>query len=313
MAGRCKATRNSEGYKIGKRCDSISGKAGRVRAFTLVEMLVVISIISLLLGILVPALNSVRRKAYSLLAMRNQREVAVALNFFATDNRDRYPDSVATVGFDEKWNWSDPTKMTGNRNRSPQIHRSMSAYLHDYIEDADTVFCPSAPQKYKYLQDAWDAGDDWDNPDTPVSSDPFGGTFCFYWNYVGYLADTGKLFRGPSGPASMGRYSQLLITDYFGYDHWRSPSAFGSCEHLSGGEVVPETWLLSSYWSAGGDPTVRLPKVKLHAAYTDGHVETYTPAEAVPLKVSITPEGVPPYPDGAGPGAFYIPSNAVPD
>ncbi len=284
-----------------------------MKAFTLVEMLVVISIISLLLAILVPALNAVKRKAYALLSMRNQREVAVALNFFATDNRDRYPPSVATVGFGDKWNWSDPTKMTGNRERTPQVHRSMSAYLHDYIEDAETMFCPSAPQDHKYLQEAWDAGDDWDNPDTPVPSDPFGGTFCFYWNYVGYLSDSDTLFRGPSGPASMGRYSQVLVTDYFGYDHWRSPSAFGSCERLGGSEVVEETWLLSAYWSVPGDPAARLPKVKLHAAYTDGHVETYTPSEAVPMRVSITPEGVPPYPDGAGPGVFYIPGNAVPD
>ncbi len=304
---------NSEGGQIGKRWEDISDGAGRVKAFTLVEMLVVISIISLLMGILVPAANSVRRQAYSLLGMRNQREVSTALSLFAADNRDRYPDSVATVGFDDKWNWSDPTKMIGNRKRSPQVHRSMSAYLHDYIEDGETMSCPSAPQKHKYVQEAWDAGDDWDNPDTPVPSDPFGGTYCFYWNYIGYLPESNTLFRGPSGPASMGRYSQLLVTDYFGYDHWRSPGAFGSCERLSGGEVVPETWLLSAYWSIDGDPAVRLPKVKLHAAYTDGHVQAYTPSDAVPMKVSITPDGVPPYPDGAGPGDFYIPGNAVPE
>ena len=211
VADRHRAVGNSEGCTIGKRCGYISGRAGRVRAFSLVEMLVVISIISLLLGILVPTLSAVRRKAYSLLSMRNQKEVVVALDFFATDNRDRYPDSVATVGFDDNWNWSDPTKMTGNRNRTPRIHRSMSAYLHEYIPSAKMMTCPSAPQKHKYLQEAWDAGDEWDNPDTPVTSDPFGGTFCYYWNYVGYLPDSDTLFRGPSGPASMGRYSQLLL------------------------------------------------------------------------------------------------------
>lgn len=276
-------------------------------------MLVVISITSLLLAILVPTVNSVKRKAYSLLGMRNQREVAIALNFFAADNRDRYPDSVATVGFGDNWNWSDPTKMTGDRHRSPQVHRSMSAYLRDYIEDAATMVCPSSPQKHQYLQEAWDAGDDWNNPDTPVSADSFGGTFCFYWNYIGYLSESDSLFRGPIGPASMGRQSQLLVTDYFGYDHWRSPSAFGSCERLSGAEVVPETWRLSSYWSVPGDPAVRLPKVRLHAAYTDGHVATYTPAEAVPLRVSLSAKGVPPYPDGTGAGIFYIPRKAVPE
>lgn len=275
-------------------------------------MLVVISIISLLLAISVPTFTLVKRKAQSLVSMHNQREVITALDFFATDNRDRYPDSVATVGFDDQWNWSDPTKMIGTRGRTPRIHRAMSAYLQPYITDAEMMYCPSAPKKHKYLDEAWAAGDDWDNPETPVSSDPFTGTYCFYWNYVGYLPQSNSLFRGPSGPASVGRYSQLLMTDYFGYDHWRSPGAFGSCERLKGSEVVEETWLLSSYWSVPGDPEVSLPKVKLHAAFTDGHVETYTPDEAVPMKVSISPEGKPPYPDGAGPGTFYIPKSALP-
>ena len=50
----------------------------RRRAFTLVELLVVISIISVLMGILMPALSGVRRQATALTGMRNQREVAMA-------------------------------------------------------------------------------------------------------------------------------------------------------------------------------------------------------------------------------------------
>lgn len=277
-------------------------------------MLVVISIVSALLAITVPALNLARRQARSVIGMRNQREVATALNLFAMDNQDRYPDSVATIGFDDSFSWQDPTKMIGLRKRTPQVHRAMSAYLGSYIPDAKTVFCPSAPQEYKYLQEAWDAGDDWDNPDTSVRSDPLTGTYCFYWNYTGYLAETDSVFRGPTGPASMGRYSQLLVTDYFGYDHWRSPKAFGSCEKFPGADIIPETQLLSSYWSVAGDPNVAVPEVKLRAAYTDGHVETYSSSsslEVTPMKVSFEPEGLPPYQDSTGGGIFYVPKNAV--
>ena len=274
-------------------------------------MLVVISIVSVLLAISMPALNLARRQARSIVGMRNQREIATALNLFAMDNRDRYPDSVATVGFGHQWRWSDPTKMTGDRKRSPQIHRSMSAYLGSYVEEAKIMFCPSAPQEYAHLQEVWEAGDDWDNPDTPVPSDRFIGTYCFYWNYVGYLTESDSLFRGPTGPASMGRYSQLLVTDYFGYDHWRSPKAFGSCEKLGGAEIIPETQLLSSYWSVGGAPDLAMPEVKLRAAYTDGHVETYSSSDVTPMKVSFEPEGVPPYPDGTSGGIFFVPNDAV--
>ena len=274
-------------------------------------MLVVVSIVSVLMAILVPAINLARRQAHAVVGMANQREIATALNLFAADNRDRYPDSVATVGIDSEWSWSDPTKMTGNRKRSPQAHRAMSEYLSSYVPNAETMFCPSAPQQYKYLQEVWDAGDDWDNPDTSVSSDPFGGTYCFYWNYAGYLAESDTVFKGPRGPASMGRYSRLLTSDYFGYDHWRSPDSFGSCEKFDRADVVAETQLLSAYWSVGGDPDVAIPVVKLRAAYTDGHVESYSSSETTPMKVAQEPEGVPPFPDGTSSGIFFIPKSAA--
>lgn len=283
-----------------------------MRAFSLVELLVTISIISMLLAITVPALNVAKRQAKSLVAMRNQREVASALNLFAMDNRDLYPPSVATVGVASLWNWSDPRKITGNNKRSPQIHRSMSAYLKDYIPDARSMFCPSAPAEYKYLQASWDAGDEWDNPDTSLSSDPVTGTYCFYWSYLGYLGEGPRLFRGPTTPASMGRQSKLLLSDFFGYDNSRSKDAFGSCERFDGADTVPEHWHSASYWVLEGDPDAVMPAVKLRAAFTDGHVETYTASDVVPMRVPIAVEGVPPYPDeGPSPGIFYIPRSAL--
>ena len=115
----------------------------------------------------------------------------------------------------------------------------------------------------------------------------------------------------PRGPASRGRASKLLMTDYFGYDHWRSPGAYGSCEKLKAANVVPETWLLSAYWSRDGDPNSSMPDIKLQASYTDGHVESYSASEVVPMRVSITSDGTVPYPDGVGPGIFYLPQNAL--
>jgi prepilin-type N-terminal cleavage/methylation domain-containing protein len=315
-----------EGKKIGKGCLSISVRADGVkdlrpqcgagespeRAFTLVELLVVISIISVLMAILVPALNGVRRQVAALMGMKNQREVVSAVNLFAADHDDLYPQSVATVGFDDDWHWYDPTVLIGKRKRSPQVHRSMSAYLHDYIPDARTVFCPSAPQQYKYLQESWDAGDNWDNPDTDLPADPVDGTYCFFWNYIGFLGGPRELFRGPRGPASGGRHSQLLVADYFGYGHWRTPDSFASCERLPGGDILEEQWLESAWWKASGDPNEGMPQVKLRAAFSDGHVESFYPNDVSALRVSMTPEGTPAYPDGAGSrGIFYIPRSAV--
>jgi prepilin-type N-terminal cleavage/methylation domain-containing protein len=298
--------------EIDTRCHSISVGTGGAKAFTLVELLVVISIVSVLLAISVPALNGARRQAHALLGMHNQKEVAASINLFAADNDDLYPPSVATVGFGDAWNWSDVTRLIGYEKRSPQMHRSLSAYLRNYIADAGTMFCTNAPRRFQYLQEAWDAGDDWDNPDTSVPSDPLSGTYCFYWGYTGYLGEGPRLFRGPRTAAALGSQSHLLMSDYFGYGHWRTPNAFASCERLSGADIDPETQLTSAWWKLDGDPNVAMPAVKLRAAYTDGHVETYKPSDAIPMRVAMTPEGVPPFPDG-GPsaGLFFIPRNAA--
>jgi type II secretory pathway pseudopilin PulG len=274
---------------------------------------VVISIVSILMAILVPALSGVRRQATALTGMRNQREVAMAVNLFAADNGDLYPPSVATLGVASDWHWYDPTVLIGKKKRSPQVHRAMSAYLRDYIPDARTIFCPAAPQQYKYLQQSWDAGDDWDNPDNDLTSDPVDGTYCFFWNYIGYLGGPRQLFQGPRGPASGGLASQLLVSDYFGYGHWRTPDSFASCEKLPGGDILEEQWLESAWWrKTGDDPNTARPQVKLRAAYTDGHVETYYPNDLSAMRVSARPEGKPLSADGGGSrGIFYIPRNAV--
>lgn len=279
------------------------------RGFTLIELLVAISIISLLMAIALPALHSVKRKALALIGTHNQKEIATGVNVFALDNDDRYPQSVATVGFGDNWNWSDPTKLAGNRTRSPGLYRSMSAYLRSYIPEAKVMYCPNAPRRYKYLQQLWEAGDEWDNPETSFESDPAGGTYCFYWNYIGNLGD--RLFRGPRGPAGGRGYSTVVVTDYFGYGHWRSPGAYGCCDEFDGADVTPETWLLSPYWSRQGDPAAARPEITLRAGYADGHVETYSSKEAVPMKVSITSDGTVPYPDDVGPGIFCLPAKAV--
>jgi prepilin-type N-terminal cleavage/methylation domain-containing protein len=281
-------------------------------AFTLIELLVVIAVISVLMGILLPSLGKIRDQARMIIGTNNQRQIVTAATLFASDNNERYPESVATIGdYSLFWNWQEPMMLTGYRARSPRMYRSMSAYLQKYIQDADSMYCPNAPQKYKYLQEAWDAGDAWDNPETDPVEDPLSGTYCFYWGYTGYLEDRDYLFHGPRTSSAARGQSRLLVSDYFGYDHYRSPGCHGSCEKFPAASITEGTLLSSAYWSRKGDAGSDMPEINLQAGYTDGHVEKYSSGDTVTMRVIWKPETGEPYPYGIGPGNFYLPRNAA--
>ncbi|MHC4740788.1 MAG: type II secretion system protein [Planctomycetota bacterium] len=302
-----------EGSIIARRDYNLGRKAGSGAGFTLLELLVVVSIISLLMTILVPVLWKARRQAQSLLKMNNKRQIVGAVNCFANDHDDRYPESTAKLGTDQYWVWQDPRMIAGHLFQSSET-RSLGTHLLGYIDDASIVFCPSAPEEFKYLQEAWDAGDAWDNPDTPPGPDPLFGTYCFYWNYMGYLDEDGGVFRGSIGPGGGVGQSSVLVSDYFGYDHWRSRHCFGSCEPLQGGHVTEGTDESSAYWSlydSDGAFDAGTLEIELQAGYLDGHVSKYGTSDVAGMRVLLDAENHVPNPVGVGPGLFYLPREGL--
>ena len=86
---------------IPARCD-----LHRRSAFTLVELLVVISILSLLIAILLPSLARARRSAKAAFCASNLKQVGTAFTLYVNDHEDRYPsaeDPVSTSPFNWLW------------------------------------------------------------------------------------------------------------------------------------------------------------------------------------------------------------------
>ena len=103
------------------------GKGG----FTLVELLVVIAIIGILIGMLLPAVNSVRAAARSTSCKNNMRQIGLAMHLFANSHDGGFP-WTSHAGADQSWLQT----------------------LKPYIENVESIrACPDDPRSVEWLEE----------------------------------------------------------------------------------------------------------------------------------------------------------------
>lgn len=105
-----------------------------LRHFSLIELLVVISIIAILAALLLPALNTAKRRAQVSFCANNEKQVGIAFHMYATDYAGWIPECINSY-----WN-TDPNKILAYL---PAYHSSSTSYYSDLLScPSDKLYSP---------------------------------------------------------------------------------------------------------------------------------------------------------------------------
>ena len=245
-------------------------------AFTLVELLVVISIIALLIALLLPAIKQARETARGVNCLANVRSLLLAVDAYAADHRDLYPSGLGLWNVYE----ADLSTRTGE---DPWV-----VSLRDYFANWEVGVCPSDADRACFSKIGF-AGHY-----APWFLDRFGSvpadstTAAGWWPWS-YAANTEAarpdpnqwvLAAGLHGPGRMRRVDVTAPSKFFVLtDYGKSEAYAYSVWYAFGFGYQPVRWLAGARHQAGRN-----------FAFGDGHA-AHAQDPDVPAEQSLIQNG----------------------
>jgi prepilin-type N-terminal cleavage/methylation domain-containing protein/prepilin-type processing-associated H-X9-DG protein len=201
----------------------------RRKAFTLVELLVVIGIIAVLISILLPTLSKVRRQANTLQCASNMRQVATALIMYINDNKGKHPPAgIPPITGIYQYGWWWPNELVRlNYVKQPGLSCYKAPGGPKVFSRANPFRCP----------EGIDEGDQWTGPAFPAG------------DYPTDAKNNGYCLLNDSSAQAEG----------FGIPSWyqlnsRVCNGVGEMAWPNGGRATPFVWFNTSGTQA--DPTI---------------------------------------------------------
>jgi prepilin-type N-terminal cleavage/methylation domain-containing protein/prepilin-type processing-associated H-X9-DG protein len=233
------------------------------RAFTLLELLVVIAIIAILAALLLPVLSGVKRKAAQASCLNNQKQLALGMKMYVDDNSGIFPGAASRniYGFQPSdWiYWRTTTALYPPFTQSP-ILTSIPGLRKPSLR------CPLDTSDQDRLAEA-----DGDN----------NGPYLFSYSFNGYGLDANKINRGMSSVIqSRGGITNAYL---FKEGSVRNPASKimlaeepGSMNATDNPVPAGKT-IRSGRWIPPIYPLTMRHGGKADVAFTDGHVAPVTP------------------------------------
>lgn len=250
-------------------------RRGASKGFTLVELLVVVSIIAILSALLLPALQNAKERGKAALCLGNMRQIHLKLMMYADDQNGWFPIMY----------WGSPNLWDGN-GQTVCWDYTGATWMKQYFPDQGILRCPGADPVLKdpsrFLLSSY-----YTSPGVycvtyylmaATSDYPNNATYCYsnlsgWWTY-GYHYDTTDSYRPPCPNIN---YSGKWInpSDCYLYGPiWFPPAAEQAA--VVDGFDLSGTW---SAYNAGNPPRALNNHYRLggeNVVFLDGHGEWRT-------------------------------------